>query len=713
MAIYGTQGDDTLTGTATGDFIYGYPDGTATPDAETGNDSIRGGAGNDRLYGGGGNDTLRGEDGFDQMIGGAGNDVLQDGGTGLDYFDGGDGDDLFLVSGSGNDTFLGGAGSDRLQLEGDVTWTRLTLDSAASVETLDLSAGHLRGTEHNDTFDLSGVDQVILGGRAIEMGSGNNIFIGHAGADHVSTSGGFADFSGGAGNDTLRAVGSLVEFDGGEGNDLLLLSGYGWIDTIIGGAGTDTVRLDGAAERHHLIFDAASGVERFYRAGFALVGTDYDDIFDFSGLSQFGTSGPMIDMGIGSDTYIGWAGRDSVAGGAGADLLNGGRGADYLDGGSGIDTLIGGFGNDRYVVDRANDVVDEEGGDGIDTVYSSVTLSLAASATMRGEVEHLVLTGTAAINGFGNGLDNRMTGNVAANILRGGGGSDTLSGGGGDDVLVGGSGGDRLLGGAGHDRLDGGTGGDRMIGGTGNDIYVVDSAADQVVERAGQGVDTVLAFVDTTLAANVETLILQGAAVEGRGNDLDNRIVGTAQDNRLFGGGGNDTMAGGDGHDVLSGGDGNDAMAGEAGNDTLIGGTGNDVLNGGAGADRLAGGEGRDRLTGAAGQDVLSGDAGADVFVFDQAPLEEHADRILDFSAAEGDRLLLEADIFVGLGSGALDPSRFVAGTVAAGAYAQILYEQETGRLWYDADGAGDAEAQLIAVLDNLAGLEAQDILLI
>ena len=258
MAIYGTQGDDTLTGTATGDFIYGYPDGTATPDAETGNDSIRGGAGNDRLYGGGGNDTLRGEDGFDQMIGGAGNDVLQDGGTGLDYFDGGDGDDLFLVSGSGNDTFLGGAGSDRLQLEGDVTWTRLTLDSAASVETLDLSAGHLRGTEHNDTFDLSGVDQVILGGRAIEMGSGNNIFIGHAGADHVSTSGGFADFSGGAGNDTISG-GAHADLIRGEGGDDRLLGGSG-PDLLSGGAGRDTFVFRANAGRN-VITDFDPGLD--------------------------------------------------------------------------------------------------------------------------------------------------------------------------------------------------------------------------------------------------------------------------------------------------------------------------------------------------------------------------------------------------------------------------------------------------------------------
>lgn len=683
MIIYGTQGSDTLDGTSGGDAIYGYPEGTAFPDEETGNDSLRGGGGNDRLYGGGGNDTLRGGDGYDRMFGGAGDDVLQDGGTGNDEFDGGDGDDLFLISGSGNDLFLGGAGNDTLRLEGDVTWSRLTLDAAASVEVLDLAAGTMRTTSGNDWIDLSGVQSVLYGGRSIEMGAGNNIFTGHAGADDVLTAGGFADFTGGAGNDTLRAVGSLVDFDGGAGDDLLLLSGYGWNDTIMGGAGTDTVRLSAAAIRHNLIFDAASGIEVFHRAGFALTGTSSSDIFDFSGLTRLVDRGPRIDMGSGHDRYVGWSGNDIVLGGHGNDTLIGGAGNDRLDGGSSADTMVGGTGNDRYVVDRASDLVDERGGNGIDRVDSSISFSLMNSASLRGAVENLTLTGSAAINGTGNALDNRIQGNVAANMLSGGDGSDTL------------------IGGAGNDRLDGGTGIDLMVGGEGNDVYVIDGdtatiddSIDRIVERAGEGVDLVLAYTNVTLAANVENLTLRGEAVEGRGNALANRITGNAE------------------HNLLSGEGGNDRIDGREGRDRINGGSGNDRLSGGDDNDRLLGGDGRDQLSGGAGQDRLTGNGGADSFIFAESLRSGNADRITDFSSNGGDRILLDSDIFSGLGSGQLDGADFRNGTSASGTGAQIVYDRETGRLWFDPDGEGGAGGRLIAVLDNHARLDADDIFL-
>lgn len=684
MNIHGTAGDDILDGTSDGDAIYGYPEGTTSPDEETGNDTLRGGGGNDRLYGGGGNDTLQGGDGFDRMYGGAGDDVLQDGGNGLDEFDGGAGNDLFLISGSGNDVFLGGEGTDTLRLEGDVTWSRLTLDAAASVEILDLGAGTLFGTTGNDWFDLSGVQTVDYGGRPIEMGGGNNTFIGHAGNDDVLTSGGFADFTGGDGNDTLRAVGSLVDFDGGAGNDLLLLSGYGWNDTISGGSGTDTVRLSGAAVRHNLIFDAASGIEIFDRAGFALSGTAYSDVFDFSGLQSFVNSGGRIDMGNGHDLYIGSSGNDAVLGGFGNDTLIGGAGNDYLDGGGSADTLIGGAGNDRYVVDHVSDVVDERDGNGIDQVASSISFSLEISTNLRGDVENLKLTGTDAIDGTGNALDNRIEGNSASNRLSGGDGND------------------KLYGGAGNDHLDGGSGIDLMVGGKGNDTYVIDGdtisidgAIDRIVERAGEGIDLVISYANVTLARNVENLVLRGEAVQGWGNTLANRIIGNTEDNQLWGKGGNDRLSGERGQDMLNGG---------AGKDRLFGGGGNDDLRGGAG---------RDQLTGGAGQDRLTGDGGADDFIFAERLLPGNVDHITDFNSRSGDRLLLDRDIFAGLEIGQLGEANFHEGMSAIGDAPQMIYARETGQLWFDPDGEGGAQMRLIAVLDNTARLHADDIFII
>jgi Ca2+-binding RTX toxin-like protein len=168
-------------------------------------------------------------------------------------------------------------------------------------------------------------------------------------------------------------------------------------------------------------------------------------------------------------------------------------------------------------------------------VQSAVTWTLAA------EVENLTLTGTTAINGTGNAMDNLLTGNSAINTLTGG---------------------------AGNDWLDGLAGADKLLGGLGNDTYVVDNAGDLITENLSEGIDTANALVTYTLVANVENLTLTGtAAVNGTGNTQDNILMGNSAINTLTGGAGNDTMSAG------------------AGNDILVGGAGKDVLTGGAGTD--------------------------------------------------------------------------------------------------------------------------------
>ncbi|HEX8382206.1 MAG TPA: hypothetical protein VF592_02415 [Sphingomonas sp.] len=110
---------------------------------------------------------------------------------------------------------------------------------------------------------------------------------------------------------------------------------------------------------------------------------------------------------------------------------------------------------------------------------------------------------------------------------------------------------DTLIGDAGVNRINGGLGHDKMIGGLGNDIYSVDNAGDQVIERAGEGADLVLASTSYTLAANVENLSMFGPAVTGTGNTLNNIIAGNDLNNVISGKGGADSLYGGAGADTF------------------------------------------------------------------------------------------------------------------------------------------------------------------
>jgi len=113
---------------------------------------------------------------------------------------------------------------------------------------------------------------------------------------------------------------------------------------------------------------------------------------------------------------------------------------------------------------------------------------------------------------------------------------------------------------------------DDMFGGIGNDIYFVDNTGDVLSELINEGTDMVKSSVTYTLGANVENLTLIGtSAINGIGNELDNRIVGNTNNNILYGGSGNDYIDGGAGNDTLSGGVGNDTY--------LFGqGSGNDLI---------------------------------------------------------------------------------------------------------------------------------------
>lgn len=419
------------------------------------------------------------------------------------------------------------------------------------------NADVLNGGQGNDTLNgLGGAD--LLNGNG-----GDDRFIFYA--DGVWTSGFVALNVGSPGNPGTRKSAAIVgknrSFDAFNGGD-----GY---DVLAGTSGDDAIFLDDQYSPFPggIRVPRISGIER-------IEGGEGNDVIDMTS-TDFDYGNVTLDGGDGNDVLWASSGDDVLLGGFGNDNLFGGAGDDYLDGGDGADTMAGGIGNDTYVVDDIGDIVTESANAGIDLVRSSISYTLTAN------VENLTLMGAGSIHGVGNTLNNIITGNGAANILNGGTGADTL------------------------------------IGGAGDDMYVVDNAADKVIENAGEGFDTIQSSVTRTISDNVERLILTGSsALNATGNGGDNVLIGNAGVNILTGGMGNDLLNGGAGNDTLIGDAGNDVLEGMEGNDSLSDNGGNNLFNGGAGNDTMGGGGGNELFIGGKGNDTITTGQGADILAF-------------------------------------------------------------------------------------------------
>lgn len=151
-----------------------------------------------------------------------------------------------------------------------------------------------------------------------------------------------------------------------------------------------------------------------------------DDIVVTSGIM-----GGDVNLDAGNDRFTlrGNGNVSQLAGGAGDDVLDVRRGNEL----SVSSTIYGGADDDVFIISRNDLALGEFAGGGTDTVKSTVSFTLAD------EFENLVLIGTKAINGTGNGTANALTGNDARNTLSGMGGMDILNGAGGNDVLTGGT----------------------------------------------------------------------------------------------------------------------------------------------------------------------------------------------------------------------------------------------------------------------------------
>ena len=168
--LVGESGDDILDGGTDDDTLYG-DDGADTLRGGDNDDTLYGGLGDDQLFGDAGNDMLYGEQGNDTLQGNVGDDIIH-GGQGDDTAFGGDGNDQFVFgAGDGTDSFDGGGGAwtDAIALSGQsgqpayANWTLV----GATVETtgadfLDLAEDSSGTITFDDGSELTfmGVDRI-------------------------------------------------------------------------------------------------------------------------------------------------------------------------------------------------------------------------------------------------------------------------------------------------------------------------------------------------------------------------------------------------------------------------------------------------------------------------------------------------------------------------------------------------------------------------
>ena len=599
--VNGTGFDDDLTGSAAANTLTGLG----------GDDVLHGQDGNDTLNGGDGEDFLYGDIGNDTLSGGAGDDFLR-GGAGADHLDGGDGIDIL--------DYIGPAGV-----------------------TVDLSTGLTAGGEAQGDV-ISGFENIggtVDHGDTLTGSTVANQLFGYGGADILS---------GLAGDDRLF---------GGDDNDIL--RGGAGADGLDGGAGIDLVTFYGATVAVTVLLSSGAG----------------------SGGDAQG------DTYVGIENVNGGKGADDIIGNASANVLNGYEGNDEIRGEDGNDTLLGGDGDDFLQGGAGADRLD--GGAGIDTVdyngTAGVTVDLDTGLGSGGEAQGDTLFGIENARGT-NGLGDVITGSAAANRLAGlrrkrcsqrpgrrrhagrrqmatmrsmaatatifsksapartswmaaPAATPSCSGSPWSPT------GSRACSTPASPRIPGRTG-RRSRAPTGNDRIRTNSWGFAVELRGGAG--------DDVLATGVDSIGVVADTLSGEdGND------------QLDGGVGDDVLRGGAGADVLAGAAGTDTASyysgttgvlvslasgtgsgGEAQGDTLSGienlsgSQGSDSLYGDAGANVLQGWNGNDLLVGRAGKDTLTGGAGADRFQFTalgDSVVGANADRITDFSHAQGDRI--------------------------------------------------------------------------
>jgi Ca2+-binding RTX toxin-like protein len=665
--VFGTDGDDSLTGITGSDTIFGLG-GNDTISGDFGNDTIAGGSGADTLDGGSDSDTLFSAEQSPSWsfpyYGSPYTPPVLDTGSEVDTVNGGSGDDT-IFAGYG-DNADGGDGFDRLYISFQGASSGVAFD--ANLGSQMVGGGTITGFESVDWIEGSNYDDTIT----LQSGFGYvfNVAFGMGGAD------------------TLIAGYYTSVLDGGDGNDIVDGRNSQYLQSVIGGAGDDVLYTN---PNTFAVADGGDGDDTIYSHGTTYGGAGNDTIIlsfsYYTGQTHGDDGDDTITGSYGSDQIFGDAGNDTIDGGDYGDTLTGGTGADVLTGGNGNDRFVynAGDGDDRITDIAAGDLVEVHGyvafqsmtqvGSDVVVVFDSgnqITFSNSDVATVS---DALVLIDAPPPQGTEG--DDVLTGQATNEYIDGLGGNDIINGRGGDDILAGGSGADSVDGGTGNDTLysgevsppfnypnsdpytppvlDTATEIDTLVGGADDDILFA-GYGDNV--DGGDGSDVLFvsfqgASSGVNFDASLGTQVIGGGTITSiesvgwiEGSNFDDAINLEGQSgyysNVALGMDGNDTLTAGYYTSVLDGGDGNDIVDGRGSLYYLQvanGGAGDDIIytnmgpstiaNGGAGNDTIYsanethGGDGNDTIilsfsyygiyvTGDGGDDVIQGEASSD-----------------------------------------------------------------------------------------------------
>jgi Ca2+-binding RTX toxin-like protein len=449
------------------------------------------------------------------------------------------------------------------------------------------------GQAGNDTITLNQANGALpaanlfggAGNDTLIGGAGNDMLFGQSGNDTLLGAGGFDFLFGGTENDTLTGGDADDQVFGEGGNDRMIWNPGDDTDLNEGGAGNDTVEVNGGNGAEAFTVTANGTRVRFDRvdpAPFSIdIGTSENLVLNANGgndsFSATGNLAALIQI-----TVDGGNGNDTILGSNGADLLRGGDGNDFIDGQQGADTAFLGAGDDVFQWDPGDGSDIVEGQAGTDTLLfngSNGNEIFAASANggrvlftrdlgnIVMDLDNVEVIDLNALGGQDRTTVNDLSGTdlVEVNVDLAGTIGGTAGDGQADIITVNGTNGDDII-----DIFGAGT--SVSVLGLAARVNVTNSEAanDSLVVNALGGDDGVSA---TTLPANVIKLTLDG-------------------------GSGDDSLFGSQGADVFLGGDGNDFVFGDNGNDTAFLGAGDDVFqwNPGDGNDTVEGQDGFDAL---------------------------------------------------------------------------------------------------------------------